>query len=47
MPTIFIGALALVLWPAKSFARADPKCMIRVASGPRFSVHLDNVESTM
>jgi hypothetical protein len=32
MPTIFIGllALALVLWLAKSFARADPKYMIRV-----------------
>jgi hypothetical protein len=32
MPTIFIGllALALVLWLAKSFARVDPKYMIRV-----------------
>ena len=32
MPTIFIGllALALVLWLAKSFARADPKYLIRV-----------------
>jgi hypothetical protein len=32
MPTIFIGllALALVLWLAKSFARADPKYMIKV-----------------
>src|SRR6476646_2712221 len=32
MPTIFIGllALALVLWLATSFARVDPKYMIRV-----------------
>jgi DnaJ-like protein len=32
MPTIFIGllALVLVLWLAKSFAKADPKYMIRV-----------------
>jgi hypothetical protein len=32
MPTIFIGliALILVLWLAKSFAKADPKYMIRV-----------------
>ena len=32
MPTIFIGllALALVLWLAKSFAKADPKYLIRV-----------------
>jgi DnaJ domain len=32
MPTIFIGllALALVLWLAKSFAKADPKYMIKV-----------------
>jgi hypothetical protein len=32
MPTIFIGllALALVLWLVKSFAKADPKYMIRV-----------------
>jgi hypothetical protein len=32
MPTIFIGllALALVLWLAKSFAKADPQYMIRV-----------------
>jgi hypothetical protein len=32
MPTIFIGllALALVLWLAKSFTKADPKFMIRV-----------------
>ena len=33
MPTIFIGliALILVLWLAKSFAKADPKYLIRVA----------------
>ena len=32
MPTIFIGliALVLVLWLAKSFAKADPKYLIRV-----------------
>jgi DnaJ-domain-containing protein 1 len=32
MPTIFIGliALILVLWLAKSFAKADPKYLIRV-----------------
>ena len=32
MPTIFIGllALALVLWLAKSFAKADPKYVINV-----------------
>ncbi|HUK07065.1 MAG TPA: hypothetical protein VLX09_04275 [Stellaceae bacterium] len=32
MPTIFIGllALALVLWLAKSFARADPRYLINV-----------------
>ncbi len=32
MPTIFIGliALVLVLWFAKSFAKADPKYLIRV-----------------
>jgi DnaJ domain len=34
MPTIFIGliALILVLWLAKSFAKADPKYLIRVGS---------------
>jgi hypothetical protein len=33
MPTIFIGllALALVLWLVKSFTKADPKYMIRIA----------------